>query len=381
MSAPQMVGQSKVFQKIVEDARRVAIQGSPVCLLGESGTGKELFARLIHSESPRSAMPFEPLSCGAISKDIVGSELFGHERGAFTGANKLRKGVFERACDGTVFLDEIGTLPMELQTQFLRVLEEKKVVRLGGEREINTNFGLISATNESLMALVETDRFRLDLFYRLAGVVLNVPPLREREGDIPLLANFYRRRQGKEELDDATWAVLAGYDWPGNVRELRCFIEHLNCAYVEVVLDTNVVAEALVRFKANMPKPKAMSKPEKSETRPFESFDVYMIRLGIQADDFGTAACSIAQYLLRIDSGKRVDFLGERCAMSEDAFVVPLLADAVSLTCLVLAESEGGIPMEIAGSEFGLNRMRRKSVCDLAAIERAIYQRLKNASI
>lgn len=381
MVAPLMIGQSKAFQKVVEQSRRAAIQGSPVCLLGESGTGKELLARYIHSKSPRAAMPFEPLSCGAISKDLVGSELFGHERGAFTGANKARRGVFERAGDGTVFLDEIGTLPMELQPQFLRVLEEKKITRLGGESEINLNFGLVSATNENLKTLVERGRFRLDLFYRLSGAVLSVPPLRERDGDIPLLANHYRRKQGKEELDDATWAALASYDWPGNVRELRCFVEHLNCAYVEVVLDTNTVAEALARFKANMPKSTAMGKPEKTGARPFETLEPYMTRLGMQADDFGTAACSIAHYLMGLDSVKRVDFLGERCAMSEDAFVVPLLADAVSLTCLVLAENERGAPMKIAGREFGLNRMRRKSTSELAAIERAVYQRLKNVGI
>jgi len=381
MSAQEMIGQSKAFQGAMHQAQEAAIHNSSVCLLGESGTGKELFARYIHAESSRASHPFQTLNCGAISKELVGSELFGHEKGAFTGAIKARKGVFERAGNGTVFLDEIGTLPMELQPQFLRVLEERKVTRVGGENEIDLNFGLVSATNESLKTQVENGRFRRDLFYRISVIVIKVPPLRERDGDISLLANHYRKRQGKKELSSETWAPLYGYNWPGNVRELRSFVEHLNCAYAEIALNSNIVAEALERFMVDMPKAMVSKDTGRDQPGPFESFDAYMARLSMQADDFGLAACSIARYLLGMEPGKRTEFLGERCAISEDAFVVRLLADAVSLSCLVLAEDGIGAPRDIAAREFGLNRMGRKSVSELAAIERAVYHRLRNIDI
>jgi len=374
-----IVGNSLVFCKALDEARKLAETTIPIHLFGESGTGKELLARLIHKESLASAGPFVPLNCGALSHDLIRSELFGHEKGAFTGATARRRGVFERANGGTVFLDEVGELPAEIQAQFLRVLEQKTVTLVGGEQELNLDFGLVSASNKDLKGAVENGSFRSDLFYRLGGAIVRVPSLRERPGDIPLLADhFYRELRG-EPIKDGTWVSLRGYAWPGNVRELRTFIHNTICLLGECVVDEDSIARALKRHTADMPSISSTGRGGHTAPAATDRLRAHMTRLGIPEDVSGIAACGLGNYILDLDKEQRRRFLGERCSISEDAICVPLLADAVALACVELAESKSCSPLEIAAREFGLHRMRRKCISDLAVVERTVYARLKNA--
>jgi transcriptional regulator with PAS, ATPase and Fis domain len=202
-----------------------------VLVVGESGTGKELVARSLHDNSRRRGMPFLPVNCAAIPETLVESELFGHEKGAFTGANQQRKGLFQDAGGGTLFIDEIGELPLGLQSKLLRAIENKKVMPVGSTREIPVDVRLIAATNRDLDVQVKNHEFREDLYYRLKVVVLRLPPLRERKEDIPLLVRFFIdeiARENERPVRDITpeaLDALTHYDWPGNVRELRNTLE------------------------------------------------------------------------------------------------------------------------------------------------------------
>lgn len=226
-----IIGRSEVMESLFERMKMVAPTRSSVLLIGDSGTGKELVANALHLNSPRADERFLAINCGAIPSDILESELFGHEKGAFTGAVSRKIGKFELAHKGTLFLDEISELYPELQVKLLRVLEERQVMRVGGSELIDVDFRLIAATNRDLEEEVEKGRFRQDLYYRLKVVTLNIPPLRERKGDIALLAEHYLKifceEHGKPPLRLApdALAVLSCYPWPGNVRELRNVIE------------------------------------------------------------------------------------------------------------------------------------------------------------
>jgi len=211
----------------------VADSEGTVLLLGESGTGKELLAQTVHYHSPRRRGPLVPVNCGAIPESLLESELFGHERGAFTGAIATRIGRFELASGGTIFLDEIGDLSPPLQVKLLRVLQERTFERVGGTKTFKTNARVIAATNQDLEELVAAKRFREDLFYRLNVVPIIVPPLRQRTGDIPLLIHHFihqlneRRNSSLSDCSDEAMAILSAYQWPGNVRELANLIERL----------------------------------------------------------------------------------------------------------------------------------------------------------
>ena len=225
-AAGDIRGESPTLRRLLAAASRVAKSDVPVLLLGESGTGKELFARAIHDQSPRAAEPFVTVDCAAITPTLFSSELFGHERGAFTGADRRHIGAFERAHGGTVFLDEVGELAPEQQSALLGVLERGRVRRVGGRQDVEVNVRLVSATHRDLRALVNAGTFRLDLFYRLAVVLLNVPALRERPGDIPLLVEHFLKEQGfkgrlEELFSPDEMERLTRHAWPGNVRELR----------------------------------------------------------------------------------------------------------------------------------------------------------------
>ena len=219
-SDPQML-------KICRTIEKVASSGATVLLLGESGTGKELLARGVHMASPRRAERFVAINCAAIPENLLESELFGYEKGAFTGASKTTPGKIETASRGTLFLDEIGDLPMQLQAKLLRFLQERVIERLGGRQEIPVDVRIVCATHQDLMTLTRENRFREDLYYRLAEIVLQIPPLRARTGDVALLAHTFTRRFAQEQvrgsmtLSDSAINALEAHPWPGNVRELE----------------------------------------------------------------------------------------------------------------------------------------------------------------
>jgi transcriptional regulator with PAS, ATPase and Fis domain len=229
----RMVGASAAMRELFQNADRVAQSDLPVLLLGESGTGKDLLAQEIHARSSRSKKRFVALNCAALPETLVESELFGYEKGAFTGATAARAGKFELSNGGTLFLDEIGDMDPATQAKILRAVESGAVERLGGSRPIAVDARIISATNQELQAAIRETRFREDLYFRLAGVTLYLPPLRQRREDIPLLIErFWRAQQQKyardgPELSRDALAALEAASWPGNVRQLRNVIERL----------------------------------------------------------------------------------------------------------------------------------------------------------
>jgi transcriptional regulator with GAF, ATPase, and Fis domain len=226
-----LIGSSPKFQALMTEVARVAPVDSAVLIQGETGTGKEVIARAIHEASPRRNQRFVALNCAAIPSALLESELFGHERGAFTGACTQTKGRFQMADGGTLFLDEIGDLPLELQPKLLRALQEREFERLGSNQTVRVNVRVVAATNQDLEELVAKKLFRADLFYRLNVIPLCLPPLRERVQDIPLLTEFFvaqfaaRLNKPIDLIPDEVMAVLKAHDWPGNIRELQNFIE------------------------------------------------------------------------------------------------------------------------------------------------------------
>ena len=230
----EIVGQSPALRRVLKEVETVAPTDSTVLIYGETGTGKELIARAIHNLSLRRSNPFVKLNCAAIPTGLLESELFGHEKGAFTGAIAQRIGRFELANRGTIFLDEIGDIPLELQPKLLRVLQEREFERLGSTRTLHTDARLIAATNANLAERVDQKRFRSDLYYRLNVFPILVPPLRERHEDIPLLVRHfvqkYTRRMKKpiDTIPSAAMNALSEYHWPGNVRELENFVERIS---------------------------------------------------------------------------------------------------------------------------------------------------------
>jgi len=228
---PDLIGQSAAMKKIFDAVDTVGPTDATVLITGDSGTGKELVARAIHNASPRRFHPLVPIHCGALTETLLESELFGHEKGAFTGAQYRKKGKFEIAEGGTVFLDEIGDISLKTQTDLLRVLQEREIVRVGGNQPIKVDFRCVAATNKNLEVLVEDGRFRPDLYYRLNVFHIHLPALRERREDIPLLVDHFVRKfslsMNKKITRVAPLAmtVLQSYEWPGNVRELENAIE------------------------------------------------------------------------------------------------------------------------------------------------------------
>lgn len=227
----RIVGQAQVMQEVYKGIGRVAPQDVNVLITGESGTGKELVARAVYSHSRRNRMPFLPINCAAIPEPLLESELFGHERGAFTGAERRRIGKFEQADKGTIFLDEIGDMTLTTQAKILRLLQDGRFERVGGNETIATNVRIIAATNRKLEELVARGAFREDLYYRLKVYAIHVPPLRERQADLPLLVEYFRKRFNRELGKSIRFVpaevleLLQAYPWPGNVRELQSAIK------------------------------------------------------------------------------------------------------------------------------------------------------------
>jgi len=249
-----MIGQHPLIERIQILIRKVAVTDATVLITGESGTGKELVARGIHALSRRSEGPFIPLNCGAIPKDLLESELFGHEKGAFTGAVGARHGMFQVARGGTVFLDEVAEMSPPLQVKLLRVLQEHEIRPVGSERMIKIDVRVLAASNKEMFDEVSQGRFREDLFYRLQVVPIRLPPLRERRSDIPLLIDHFldkmnaRRTQGPVRLSEAARVLLWEYDWPGNVRELENLIERLLILADSDTIDVDLLPPNVRRF-------------------------------------------------------------------------------------------------------------------------------------
>ena len=226
-----IIGESPQIREVFDIVGRAAASQSTVMIYGESGTGKELIARALHLNSPRASKPFIAVNCAAIPHDLLESELFGYEKGAFTGAVNTRIGRMELANKGTIFLDEIGDMPPTLQVKLLRVLAEREIDRIGSTKSTPIDIRVITATHRNLEAAIEEGQFREDLYYRLNIIPLNLPPLRDRKTDIPLLAAYFLKQcngsGSSKTISDEAMNVLVNYSWPGNIRELANFVERM----------------------------------------------------------------------------------------------------------------------------------------------------------
>jgi DNA-binding NtrC family response regulator len=226
-----VVGRSPVMQTLVQRAKRVASAGVSVLISGETGVGKEVIAKYLHEIGPRSSKPFMPINCAAIQPTVIESELFGYEAGAFTGAQKRKLGLMEVADQGILFLDEISSMSMDMQSKLLRALEERKIMRVGGANLIPVDVQVLAASNRNLMKMIERGEFREDLYYRLHVVDLEVPPLRKRKEDIPELVGFFLKQKNAQMgcnvtgISQNAMSAMRSYDWPGNIRELKNAIE------------------------------------------------------------------------------------------------------------------------------------------------------------
>ncbi|MFK9091924.1 sigma-54 interaction domain-containing protein [Bacillus salipaludis] len=273
----EIKGISEPLQQAIYAAKRVAKGDATIMLRGESGTGKELFAQSIHSESERKEKPFVTINCAAIPKDLLESELFGYEKGAFTGAEKDKPGRFEIANKGTIFLDEIGDMPLYLQAKILRVIQEKTIERIGSNKSIDIDVRIITATHQNLESLVKEEKFREDLYYRISVIPIFIPPLRERKEDLPILIEHYMREFSKamklppKRLSEEALHKLLDYRWPGNIREMQNVVRH----FVELEIGETVTLKSLpllvfdkdeeFTLKRAAEAPRSSSKLEKSE--------------------------------------------------------------------------------------------------------------------
>ena len=251
-----IIHKSRVMSRVITKARHIAPRSVPVLIEGETGTGKELLARAIHEASPRRGKPFLAVNCGAIPSELIESELFGYEKGAFTGAEKQKPGYFEAADTGTLFLDEIGELPLSAQAKILRALQEKEITRLGATQPITFDVRIMAATNRNLIDEVAAGHFRSDLFYRIVVAVLKLPPLRERSGDISLLIDRLLDQINKESVEEpgykhkkisaAAKNLMLQHAWPGNVRELQNTLRRAAIWSVDPTIDTQDISEAML---------------------------------------------------------------------------------------------------------------------------------------
>jgi DNA-binding NtrC family response regulator len=243
--SPSLIGEHQLIQKIGQLIRRVAVTEATILIMGESGTGKELVARAIHGHSLRAERPFIPVNCGAIPSELLESEMFGHERGAFTGAIGQRAGMFQLANGGTIFLDEVGEMSAQLQVKLLRVLQDREVRPVGADRAFKVDVRVIAASNKDLASEVEAGRFREDLFYRLQVIPIVMPPLRERRSDVPLLVQHFLEKHNTKRIGrpvriaEEAMVHLWEHDWPGNVRELENLLERLVILSEDGLIEVN----------------------------------------------------------------------------------------------------------------------------------------------
>jgi two-component system, NtrC family, response regulator HydG len=272
-----LVGKNREFKEAVRYAGKVAPTGMAVLIEGETGTGKEYVARFIHRQSKRSQQPFVAVDCGAIPKELAGSELFGHVKGSFTGAVKDKTGVFQQADGGTLFLDEIGNLSYEVQVQLLRTLQEKTVTRIGEGKPVKADVRIITASNENLALLVEQKRFREDLLHRINEFKIVLPPLRERQGDILYFADAFRGMANEElkmnvkGLSAETAEIFLRYEWPGNIRELKNVVKRAVLLSGNELLTSDALPEEIVRF-TGLPAFTGKKSSKETKSKPLRNF-------------------------------------------------------------------------------------------------------------
>ncbi len=284
----EIIGRSKAILKIIEQIKKLRDANSPVLLLGESGTGKELIARALHSNSNRKNKPFVRVHCAALAQGVLESELFGHERGAFTGAINKKPGRFEIAGEGSIFLDEIGEISQEIQVKLLRVLQEREFERVGSNVVLKMRARVIAATNRNLIQMVKDNTFREDLFYRLNVIPIEVPPLRERKEDIPILVDHFIKKYSLEankkipEIKDEVLDLLIEYPWPGNIRELENVIERAIVMSEGNSLSLNDFPENIINYTENPGKSHTLQeKSSDSLTDIIESYEKELIKNAI----------------------------------------------------------------------------------------------------
>jgi two-component system response regulator HydG len=277
-----VIGSSPAMHAVIARLRQIAPTSATVLISGESGTGKELVAKAIHNNSPRQYKPFVPLNCAALSENILESELFGHIKGAFTGADRERKGWFEHANGGTLFLDEVGDIPLSTQVKLLRAFESGEIVRVGTNEPIKVNVRLISATNRDLNEAITAGTFRQDLYHRLKVVSVRLPPLRERRDDITLLIDYFLKEfnashdKSVKSITPAVRKVLASYAWPGNVRELKNVIESMVVIDIDDVIDTDDLTDDL-QSVAPAPAGRSSTAPAHLVGQPLEEVEKFFI--------------------------------------------------------------------------------------------------------
>jgi two-component system nitrogen regulation response regulator NtrX len=304
---PRMIGKSDAFRRALNEATQVARSDAGVLLTGESGTGKELLAAYLHRESPFASRPFIKVNCAAIPHELIESELFGHERGAFTGATGMRRGKFELADGGSIFLDEVGDLHEASQAKLLRVLQDGEVQRLGSEQSIRVSFRIISATNRRLDERIAEGKFREDLYYRLAVVPIRMPTLRERVQDIRELAGYFladfcaRNNFRPKAIDEDVLPILERYDWPGNIRELRNAVERMAILSPEGTITTDSIPMEIRMPPASRP-------AELHEVRDAAERD--RIRQALDQTDWNVSGAARLLGIERTNLHKRIRTLG-----------------------------------------------------------------------
>jgi two-component system nitrogen regulation response regulator NtrX len=305
---PKMIGSSHAFLRVVEQAGMAARSDARILIMGESGTGKELLAAHIHRESPFASGPFVKVNCAAIPSELLESELFGHEKGAFTGAIAMRRGKFELADGGTIFLDEVGDLHSGSQAKLLRVLQEGEFHRVGGEQPIRVSVRVVSATNRNLSDLVAQGKFREDLYYRLCVVPIRVPSLRERPGDIAALADYFledfcvRNNFHRKKIADEAYEVLEAYGWPGNARELRNIVERM-----AILTAGNLLAEDSVPVEIRLAQDPA---PRSNLKEARESAEREHILRALEETAWNVSGAARALGMERTNLHKRIRALG-----------------------------------------------------------------------
>ncbi len=367
-----IIGESETIRELVELVMSVAPTNITVLLTGESGTGKEIFARAIHKLSPRKNNPLISVNCGAIPEGLLESELFGHEKGAFTGAVSTKKGFFELADTGTIFLDEIGEMPIQTQVKLLRVLETGEFMRVGSGELRKVDVRVIAATNRDLGKMVQQKHFRKDLYYRLKAVTMYIPPLRERREDIPLLLKKFAEEVVKNEriefagFTDEAIEIMSRHNWPGNVRELRNFVETIIVLARGQRIDAQMVREQLLQYEEPVEVATALPMPLNMTREDAERELVYkaLVSLGLEIKEMKSI---LMQMLERMNGGFRNGMVYS-----------PVEAEVENQEIKPLDEMEREM-IERALEKFGGNRRRVARALNIS--ERTLYRKIKDYNL